>query len=350
MCRRWAATLPEAYKEDVAARVAVGDLVRLEAMERGDGAAPDLDLLLYTPVGSPARQSRLKLFRRQPLGLSEVLPFFDHLGVEVVDQRPYHLRLDAARRLSGRPGEAVDHYVYDFGLHLPPVATAPGTTTDPARLARRFTDAFVAAWTGTSESDRFDRLVLQAGLTWRQVVVLRTYSRYLRQTGTTFSEEYIAGVLGANPEVARLLVAVFETRFAPDRFAQAEGAAPLAGPPRRGRARGRRGRTGPWRTSTTSPRTGSCARCSRRSSRRSGRASTPTAPTGGPGRRSRSSSTRSRSPTCPSPAPRTRSGCAGRTSRASTCASAPSPAAGCAGRTGWRTSAPRSSAWSRRSR
>ncbi len=229
MSRRWAGALPEAYKEDVAPRVAVGDLVRLEALEAGRGASPDLDLLLYTPVGTPARHSRLKIFRSEPLGLSEVLPFFDHLGVEVVDQRPYHLLSEPAGADGHAGGTApvpVDHWVYDFGLRLPSVAVQPGTTTDPARLARRFTDAFVSGWTGTSESDRFDRLVLRAGLTWRQVVVLRTYCRYLRQTGTTFSEEYMAGVLGANPEVARLLVAVFETRFAPDRFAQAEGQRP----------------------------------------------------------------------------------------------------------------------------
>ena len=231
MSRRWVGALPEAYKEDVAPRVAVGDLARLEAVEAGRGAAPDLDLLLYTPVGAAPRESRLKLYRREPLGLSEVLPFFDHLGVEVVDQRPYRLHHDVRDDLREDPpgegrGAPVEAWVYDFGLRLPSMAVQPGTTTDPARLARRFTDAFVAAWTGTSESDRFDRLVLQAGLTWRQVVVLRTYCRYLRQTGTTFSEEYMAGVLGSNPEVARLLVAVFETRFAPDRFAQAEGQRP----------------------------------------------------------------------------------------------------------------------------
>ncbi|MFC5382518.1 NAD-glutamate dehydrogenase [Aquipuribacter nitratireducens] len=228
MARRWSGTLPEGYKEDVQARVAVGDLVRLERLEAGRAAAPDLDLLLYTPVGAASRHSRLKIYRREQLGLSEVLPFFDHLGVEVVDQRPYHLRgddqdgEDDAR--AGTP--RVDHWVYDFGLRLPSGAVEPGTTTDPARLARRFTDAFVSAWCGTSESDRFDRLVLRAGLTWRQVVVLRTYARYLRQTGTTFSEDYIAGVLAANPEVARLLVAVFETRFEPDRFSQTDAGRP----------------------------------------------------------------------------------------------------------------------------
>ena len=217
MRRRWADLLPEGYKEDVQAHDAVVDLVRLEGLEQGRSAADDLDLLLYTPPDAPEGHSRLKLYRREQLSLSEVLPFFDHLGVEVLDQRPYHLH---------RPGGVQSRWVYDFGLRLPLVAVDPGTTTDPARLARRFTDAFVSAWTGASESDLFDRLVLRAGLTWRQVVVLRTYARYLRQCGTTFSEEYMAAVLSENPEVARLLVAVFETKFDPDRFAQAAGNRP----------------------------------------------------------------------------------------------------------------------------
>jgi glutamate dehydrogenase len=219
--RRWAGALPEAYREDVAPRVAVGDLARLEAMAAGRGAAPDMDLQLYHPVGAAEDESRLKLYRRDQLSLSALLPFFDNLGVEVVDQRPYHLVGH------GRGGQA---WIYDLGLRLPEVAVDPGTTTGLGRLAARFTDAFVAAWTGTTETDRYDRLVLRGGLTWRQVSVLRTYGRYLRQTGTSFSDEYIAAALAANPEVARLLVNVFETRFHPLRFAAGPGQRPS--PPR----------------------------------------------------------------------------------------------------------------------
>ncbi len=208
--RRWAGSLPEGYKEEVVPPVAVGDLVRLETMAAGRGAAPDMDLQLYHPVGAAEDESRLKLYRRDQLSLSALLPFFDNLGVEVVDQRPYHLVGH------GRSGQA---WIYDLGLRLPEVAVDPGTTTGLGRLAARFTDALVAAWTGTTETDRYDRLVLRAGLTWRQVSVLRTYGRYLRQTGTSFSDEYIAAALAANPEVARLLVNVFETRFHPLRFA-----------------------------------------------------------------------------------------------------------------------------------
>ncbi len=59
--------------------------------------------------------------------------------------------------------------------------------------------------------------MLDAGLTWRQVIVLRAYAKYLRQAGTTFSQNYIAGVLRSNPVITRQLIRLFESRFDPDR-------------------------------------------------------------------------------------------------------------------------------------
>ncbi len=47
--------------------------------------------------------------------------------------------------------------------------------------------------------------------------MLRAYSRYLRQAGTTFSQNYIAHVLRHNPVIARQLIRLFESRFDPDR-------------------------------------------------------------------------------------------------------------------------------------
>ena len=49
-----------------------------------------------------------------------------------------------------------------------------------------FEDALTALWQGRIEDDGFNALVLDAHLTWRQVVVLRAYAKYLRQAGITF--------------------------------------------------------------------------------------------------------------------------------------------------------------------
>ena len=191
---------PEAYKEDLPAADAVADLHRLEALTN-DG---DIDLQLYTPRGATDGVRRLKLFHvGEPVSLSQVLPRLQEMGVEVVDERPYHVERN------GLPAA----WVYDFGLRYEPVEPIG----DDAR--QRFQDAFAAIWSGACESDGFNALVLRAGLTWRQATVLRSYSKYLRQGGTAFSQTYIEECLTSNTHLARLLVALFEARFDPHRNA-----------------------------------------------------------------------------------------------------------------------------------
>jgi glutamate dehydrogenase len=198
LLREWGRGFPEAYKEDFPARVAVADLRRIEALD--GGSLPPLGMNLYEPVGAAEDERRFKLYRRAPLSLTDVLPYLGDLGAAVVDERPYEIRR----------GDDESAWVYDFGLRY----TARGQ--HPERLRELFSDAFAAAWSGRAESDGFARLVLQGELNWRQVVVLRAYAKYLRQTGTTFSQDYIERALRANVELARLLVRLFEARFDPD--------------------------------------------------------------------------------------------------------------------------------------
>jgi glutamate dehydrogenase len=134
------------------------------------------------------------------------------MGVEVVDEHPYEF-----------PGPK-PFWIYDFGLRREPAAkSGPGgrTTQVPqvslASVAGQLEGALAALWKGEIEDDDFNTLVLNAGLSWRQVVVLRAYAKYLQQAGTTFSSGYIARVLRSNPVIARQLVRLFESRFDPDR-------------------------------------------------------------------------------------------------------------------------------------
>jgi glutamate dehydrogenase len=82
-------------------------------------------------------------------------------------------------------------------------------------LRELFQNAFSAVWEGRAESDGFNALVLGGELTWRQVVILRAVAKYLRQTGSTFSQAYVEATLVANVSVAAQLVSLFETRLDP---------------------------------------------------------------------------------------------------------------------------------------
>ncbi len=197
----YARAFPEAYKEDFAPRVAVSDVKHLDALRAGH----ELQMNLYHEPGHAADEYRFKLYRTAPLSLTAVLPVFSHLGVEVVDERPYELGV--------ADGSTV--YVYDFGLRYSMTQWSAERYSQGRDL---FQDAFAAVWRGQAESDGFNALVLAGGLTWREIVVLRAYSKYLRQAGLTFSQEYVESCLVANVGVAAALVRLFEELFDPDRY------------------------------------------------------------------------------------------------------------------------------------
>src|SRR3970282_161279 len=57
--------------------------------------------------------------------------------------------------------------------------------------------------------------ILAAGLSWRQVAMLRAYAKYLLQVGVPFSQSYVEETFSRYPLLARLLVELFEARFDP---------------------------------------------------------------------------------------------------------------------------------------
>lgn len=228
LLRRYGSAFPEGYKADHTARAAVADLVHLEQLSgapRPDtasrdaaeeealrGGSPeglqddreDFALSLYEPVGARPGERRFKIYRKgESVSLSAVLPVLSRLGVEVTDERPYELRC----------ADRTTAWIYDFGLRVP--GGNGDNLGDDAR--ERFQEAFAATWTGAAENDGFNALVLSAGLSWRQAMVLRAYAKYLRQAGSTFSQDYMEDTLRNNVHTTRLLVSLFEARMSPDR-------------------------------------------------------------------------------------------------------------------------------------
>ncbi|MEU6889385.1 NAD-glutamate dehydrogenase [Streptomyces viridosporus] len=203
LLRRYAGAFTEGYKADHSPRGAVADLARIEQLDD----ERNFELSLYEPVGAGPEERRFKIYRKgEAISLSAVLPVLQRLGVEVVDERPYELRC-ADRSVA---------WIYDFGLRMPKLTGAAADHLgDDAR--ERFQDAFAATWTGKAENDGFNALVLGAGLTWREAVVLRAYAKYLRQAGSTFSQDYMEDTLRNNVHTTRLLVSLFEARMSPER-------------------------------------------------------------------------------------------------------------------------------------
>jgi glutamate dehydrogenase len=198
LLRKYADALPEGYKEDFTAAVAVGDIIRLEELPGDNGLAFEL----YTPQDDDQADKRLKVFRTgQTVSLARALPIFTQMGIEVLDERPYEIDL--------AEGDAA--WIYDFGLRLP-----VGTVFDDTR-SRNVIEAVRLLWLEQIEQDGFNALVVRTEMTWWQANILRAYAKYLRQAGTTYSQGYIEQALIDNAPIAEAIVELFESRFDPDR-------------------------------------------------------------------------------------------------------------------------------------
>ncbi len=198
---RYVKALPEAYKDEHTPNEACKDIAKLELLEEPG----QLEMHVYRRR-KVDRDIRFKVYRYgEPMMLSTVLPVLHSLGVRVADERPYQIdRSDGAIHL------------YNFGLVLPDGARE---VTD---IRSHVENAFSAVWRGEAEVDGFNELVVRAGLTWRQVNVLRAYAKYLRQAGTVFAQESMEAAFIAFPGIAALLVALFETRLSPELGLSAE--------------------------------------------------------------------------------------------------------------------------------
>jgi glutamate dehydrogenase len=194
---RYASAFPAAYQEDVSAADAITDI---EELRKLPAQPPALGLQLRR--GDAARKVlRLRLYRRgDPLAMSDLLPMLENFDLRVQNERPYRIASDDGTGL----------WIQDLE-----VTHAGGQALDPAAVGARFEEAFFAVRNGRAESDGFNRLVLAAGLDWRQAMVLRAVCRYLLQTGLPFSQRYMETVLSNHPAVAQRLSRLFESRFDP---------------------------------------------------------------------------------------------------------------------------------------
>jgi glutamate dehydrogenase len=201
----WAEAFPASYRVDYEVEDALEDIARFEkygaAAERAGAAAGEQPgVHVYLPAGATlGEDARVKLYMLEPKSLSQILPYFHNLGLEVLDERPFEIKTADHR----------DFFLYDLGLKYP-------AGVDPVKTGALLAESFGAAVSGAVESDSFDRLVLREGMHSRQVLVLRAYAKYMRQMGNTNSFEFMADTLLANPNVARGLNALFAARFDPE--------------------------------------------------------------------------------------------------------------------------------------
>ncbi|MCC7016563.1 MAG: NAD-glutamate dehydrogenase, partial [Rhodospirillales bacterium] len=203
---RYGEAFSPGYRDHVAPEDALADIALIDRVLQSG----EIGLNLYRREGSADHQVRFKLYH--PGGkvtLSDVLPMLERMGLRVVDEIPNTVVPGGVKERSVM--------IHDFGLE-----TRDRAPIELAIAREPFHEAFRRVWKGEMDSDGLNALVIQAGLSWRQVIVLRAFSRYLRQAGIPFSEAYMEAALAAQPKIARLIVELFLARFDPERSGETE--------------------------------------------------------------------------------------------------------------------------------
>ena len=193
--REFVQPFPAAYREDVNPAQAIDDFA---ATRRLTEVQP-LTVCLYNEPDN--QKLRFRAYHlAAPITLSDALPMLENMGVRVISERAYKIERNNAAPI----------HIHDYGLsHL-----VSGLDFDATKS--NFEEAFTQAWSKVIENDGFNRLTLAAGLSADEVLVLRTYAKYLKQTGFTFSQTYIEQTLAGHAAISRDLVKLFQTRFDPD--------------------------------------------------------------------------------------------------------------------------------------
>ncbi|WNG95544.1 NAD-glutamate dehydrogenase [Mycobacterium sp. ITM-2016-00318] len=194
----YSSAFTEDYKQAVTPHDAINDIAIIEELQ-------DNSVKLVFSEGADGAAKLIWYLGGRSASLSQLLPMLQSMGVIVLEERPFTVTR----------GDGLPVWIYQFKISV--LADIPDEPEGPERdaTAVRFADAVTAIWHGRAEIDRFNELVLRARLTWQQVMILRTYAKYLRQAGFPYSQAHIENVLNGNPTTSRSLVELFDAMFNP---------------------------------------------------------------------------------------------------------------------------------------
>jgi glutamate dehydrogenase len=194
---RYGDAFPAGYRDRFDPAEALADLAVIDGMAPGQSVC----VRAYRSPSDSTLQFRFKLYRPQaPAPLSDVLPILENMGLKALAEAGFPITR------AGQPAV----WVHDFEIEDP-----HGARLVFEDVKQPFEDAVVAVWNGRTENDGFNRLVLELGLPWRDVALIRAFARHRQQSGLDPSQRVQEEALSAHPDVARLILELFATKFDP---------------------------------------------------------------------------------------------------------------------------------------
>ncbi len=192
---RYREAFSDGYREVYSPLDAVADIRVIEALS----ADRPLSVDFYHRPWDDKQAVGLKVWSHgRPIALSERVPVLENMGFRVVDEQTFEI------------GGEVDAWLHDMMLER-----SDGGEVDLGKMKDPLETAFMVVMRGTAENDGYNALVLAAGLAWRDVALIRTISRFLRQIRVPYSQDYMWATLRKHAGLAGKIVELFHARFDP---------------------------------------------------------------------------------------------------------------------------------------
>lgn len=206
LTRKYLSGLSHSYLDTWSCDIVLSDIASMEKLS----PQHPIEINLYLLTENNQTSLHLRLFQLdKSIALSDILPMLENFNLRT--------EREAASKVLTDKQQVI--WISDFSV------TYPEPNFDPKQHKVLFQAALTKIYLAQVENDGFNKLVLGAALSWREITILRAYAKYLRQTGFRFSQAYIEKALVAHPDIARDLVNFFITRHTPGNLAKATAAA-----------------------------------------------------------------------------------------------------------------------------
>ncbi|MDB2414420.1 NAD-glutamate dehydrogenase [Rickettsiales bacterium] len=185
------------YKSRFSAEDAYYDIKQLNKVM----ATNDIAFDFYEPTNGEDDIFEFKVYSPQSqVTLSMIMPMLENMGLKTLDEHTYVCN----------PEKYKEIWIHRFRFLV-----TGGGRYKLRDIKSKFEIAIDKIWRGETQSDGLNKLILYASLNWRDVVLLRAYTKYFKQIGFHYGQGYIEEALASHPNLVSKIIALFYARFDP---------------------------------------------------------------------------------------------------------------------------------------
>ncbi len=188
---------PRGYRDDFKVIDAYEDFIKISHLIKLQA------LQVKLTDDSQAKQFYIKLYSLdKAVTLSQSMSILESMGLEVLLEKPYHLKLN---------GNSV--WLHHFTLQRCHELCA----YDHGKMPRYFRELFISIWNKETENDAFNQLLFTTCLKKNNISILRAYTAYLNQVNFPYSQSLIIETLNAHPLITLKFIKLFLYKFDPEK-------------------------------------------------------------------------------------------------------------------------------------